>query len=288
MIAPPTTAAIPRDVANACKLLIALILLHATYGLVKLLVDGPPGEHGINLLIGGIVFALLALPLLLLKRKILQRRNWARWMLFALTLVETLSTFATLRESWNESVGDTVVSVISAMILIAVIGLLFARVGNDWFANQTTLPDTPPEPHQPDADPRYVTGLGYPCPCCGWKIAFVSKVGLGLGRHPKCPYCNHPPQTRRLHIKRDRGFAGDRTPPEDRGNSHPGPGVSERIGVEDPDPRAGRHRGLPLQARPAGMIVSLQAMSSPSTRQRNGHVECPIASPGARSLGTST
>ena len=29
----PPAPAMPRDVANACKLLIALILLHATYGL---------------------------------------------------------------------------------------------------------------------------------------------------------------------------------------------------------------------------------------------------------------
>ncbi|GLT24281.1 hypothetical protein GCM10007933_37570 [Zoogloea oryzae] len=192
MIASPMTPAMPRDVANACKLLIALILLHATYGLVQRLVDSPPEERGINLLIGGIVFALLALPLLFLQIKISQRRNWARWMLFAVTLVETLSTFATLRESWNESAGDTVVSVISAMILIAVIGLLFARVSNDWFANQATPPDTPLEPDPPDADPRYVTSLGYPCPCCGWKIAFLSRAGSGLGRLPKCPSCNHP------------------------------------------------------------------------------------------------
>lgn len=191
MINSPLTPAMPRDVANACKLLIALILLHATYGLVKWLVDSPPEERGINLLIGCVAFALLALPLLFLQIKISQRRNWARWMLFALTLVETLSTFATLRESWNESAGDTVVSVISAIILIAVIGLLFARVGNDWFANQATPSDTPPEPDPPDADTRYVTRLGYPCPCCGWKIAFISKAGLGLSRHPKCPYCNH-------------------------------------------------------------------------------------------------
>lgn len=183
--------AMPRDVANACKLLIALILLHATYGLVKLLVDSPPEERGIKLLIGCVAFVLLGLPLLFVQRKISQRRNWARWVLFAFALVETLSTFTGLRESWDESMRETVVNLVSAMILIAVIGLLFARVGNDWFANQTTLPDTPPEPAQPDAEARYVTSLGYPCPCCGWKIAFISKGGLGLGRHPQCPSCKH-------------------------------------------------------------------------------------------------
>lgn len=192
MIASPMTPAMPRDVANACKLLIALILLHATYDLVKPLVGSPPEERANNLLIGCLAFALLALPLLFLRRKISQRRNWARWVLFAFALVETLSTFTSLRESWDDSMSETVVNLVGATILVAVVGLLFARVGNDWFANQATPPDTPPEPSQPDADPRYVTSLGYPCPCCGWKIAFLSRAGSGLGRLPKCPSCNHP------------------------------------------------------------------------------------------------
>ena len=89
-------------------------------------------------------------------------------------------------------VAETVVNVISAMILIAVIGLLFARVGNDWFANQTTLPDTRRNLLSQTPEARYVTSLGYPCPCCGWKIAFIPKGDWAWAGIPNAHHASTP------------------------------------------------------------------------------------------------
>ena len=117
-------AARPRSVAWAC----GLMLVSIAVGLVSLLpfVDPPlPGEPvAMTALIWGTTFAFTAVELWLL-RCVWHRRNWARWVMVALTAVGIALGIPVISEDWTRSplvaglgIASTIVSALGAALLV--------------------------------------------------------------------------------------------------------------------------------------------------------------------------
>lgn len=185
----------PREVTYAGFLLIGSFLLGLIPLPMQIMNYASEEQYGFAIFLGVLVATLGAFTLFLLS-KIKQRRNWARWVLFVAVLLGAASTLYSLRENWNESMGETLLDCLTGLMELVAIGILFARRSNDWFTNQIGIQSTPNSSDSNNQMESGVTSMGYKCPSCGMKIAFLSKVVQSMGKGQTCPYCNQK-------IKRD-------------------------------------------------------------------------------------
>lgn len=185
----------PREVTRACHLLIGSFVL----GLIPLpflVMSHPPDERsGFAIFMGVLIAAVGALTLWLVS-KIKHRRNWARWVMLGLVVMGSASTLHSLAENWSESAVTTLLDGIASGMDLGAIWLLFARRGNDWFAEQLDVSSLVNAPTERDPAESGISALGYACPNCHLRIAFLSKVVQAFGKAQTCPYCNQS-------IKRD-------------------------------------------------------------------------------------
>lgn len=128
----PLLAARPRSVAWACALMLASMLV----GLVSLLpaVDPPiPGEPAaMTALIWGITLVVAAVELWLLRR-VWQRRNWARWVVVALTLIGIALSLPVIGEDWARSSLVAGLGIVSTLLSAVGAALLLAGPSARWF-----------------------------------------------------------------------------------------------------------------------------------------------------------
>jgi hypothetical protein len=122
----------PNSVAWACGLMLASMGV----SLVSLLpfVDPPmPGEPvAMTALIWGMTLVFTAIELWLLSR-VWQRRNWARWVMVALTLVGIALSLPVIGEDWTRSPLVAGLGIASTVLSAAGAALLLARASARWF-----------------------------------------------------------------------------------------------------------------------------------------------------------
>jgi hypothetical protein len=125
-------AARPRSVAWACVLMLASTLI----SLVSLLpfVDPPiPGEPAaMTALLWGITLAFTAVELWLLGC-VWQRRNWARWVMVALTAIGIALSLPLIGEDWSRSPLVAGLGIASALSSAVGAALLLAGASARWF-----------------------------------------------------------------------------------------------------------------------------------------------------------
>jgi hypothetical protein len=129
-------AARPRSVVWAC----ALMLASMAVGFVSLLpvVDPPmPGEPvAMTALIWGITLALVAVELWLV-RCIWQRRNWARWVMVALTVASLAASLPVIAEDWTRAPLVAWLGIASSVASAGAVVLLLVRASARWFKGTT-------------------------------------------------------------------------------------------------------------------------------------------------------
>lgn len=186
----PTTIALrPREVSYAGFLLIGSFLLGLVQVPFEVIGDVSQEQYGFAIFLGLLVAVFGALTLLLVA-KINQRKNWARWVVGVVVLLSFASTLNSLEEQWKESSVGTVLNCLTGLMELVAVWVLFARRSNDWFANQSETNCPANSPEQVSEGRSGVTSMGYLCPCCGLRIAFLSKVIQATRKHQICPYCN--------------------------------------------------------------------------------------------------
>jgi DNA-directed RNA polymerase subunit RPC12/RpoP len=191
----PATHQIPREVTKAGFLLIGSLFLGLITMLGQIMSYVSNDQHGLAIFLGVLVAAVSALTLFLVS-KIKQRKNWARWVMFVAVLLSTASTIHSFRENWNESAFGMLLGCLTGLMDLVAVGTLFARRSNDWFANQLDVDETLISSNFYNHVEPVVTSMGYLCPHCGRRIAFLSNVVHAIGKSQACPYCNN-------RIKRD-------------------------------------------------------------------------------------
>lgn len=192
---PPTTPLRPREVSYAGFLLISSLLLGLVQVPFEVMRYVSQEQRGLAIFLGVLVAVYGALTLFVVS-KIKQRKNWARWVVGVVVLLSFASTLNSFEEQWKESTVWTVLDCLTGLMELVAVGVLFARRSNDWFANQLEIDPSPNLPDGVNEGRSSVTSMGYLCPCCGLRIAFLSKVIQAMGKHQICPYCNR-------RIKRD-------------------------------------------------------------------------------------
>jgi hypothetical protein len=137
-VADTLLAARPRSVAWACVLMLASTLI----GLVSLLpfVDPPiPGEPAaMTALVWGITLAFTAAELWLLCCVWL-RRNWARWVMVALTLIGVALGLPLISEDWSRSPLVAGLGIASALSSAVGAALLLMGPSTHWFKASPTI-----------------------------------------------------------------------------------------------------------------------------------------------------
>jgi hypothetical protein len=122
----------PRSVAWACWLMLASIAV----SLVSLLpfIDPPmPGEPvAMTALIWGMTLVFTAVELWLL-RCVWQRRQWARWVMVALTAIGIALSLPVIGEDWTRSPWVAGLGIASALLSAVGAALLLAGVSARWF-----------------------------------------------------------------------------------------------------------------------------------------------------------
>jgi hypothetical protein len=122
----------PRSVAWACWLMLASMAV----GLVSLLplVDPPMPDEPVAMtaLIWGIALVVLAVELWLL-RCVWQRRNWARWVMVALTVLGVALGVPTTFEDWVRAPLVAWLGIASTAFSVAAVVLLLMRTSARWF-----------------------------------------------------------------------------------------------------------------------------------------------------------
>lgn len=186
---PTTTTLRPREVSYAVFLLIASLLLGLLQMPFVVINYVSQEQHGFAIFLGVLVAVFGALTLLLVS-KIKQRKNWARWVMGAVVLLGIASTLNSFEEQWKESTVWTVLDCLTGLMELVAVGVLFVRRSNDWFAYQSAIKLAPGSSEKVSEDRPSVSSMGYLCPCCGLRIAFLSKVVQAMGNHQACPYCN--------------------------------------------------------------------------------------------------
>jgi hypothetical protein len=122
----------PLSVVWACWLMLASMVV----SLVSLLpfVDSPmPGEPAaMTALIWGITLVFTAVELWLL-RCVWQRRNWARWVMVALTAIGVALSLPVIGEDWTRSPWVAGLGIASAVLSAVGAALLLALASARWF-----------------------------------------------------------------------------------------------------------------------------------------------------------
>jgi hypothetical protein len=122
----------PRSVVWACGLMLASLVI----GFVALLpfVDPPiAGEPvAMTALIWGITLVLAAVELWVL-RCVWQRRNWARWVMVALTVLGVALGVPTIEEDWARAPLVAWLGIASSAFSMAAVVLLLVRASARWF-----------------------------------------------------------------------------------------------------------------------------------------------------------
>ena len=122
----------PRSVVWACGLMLGSIAV----GLVSLspFVDPPlPGEPAaMTALIWGITLALTAVELWLLYC-VWQHRNWARWVMVALTVTGIALSLPVIGEDWTRSPLVAGLGIASVVLSAIAAALLLAGASARWF-----------------------------------------------------------------------------------------------------------------------------------------------------------
>ena len=122
----------PRSVAWACVLLLASMAV----GLISLLpfVDPPvPGEPAaMTAMIWGITLVFTALELWLL-RCVWQRRNWARWVMVAMTVAGIALSLPVIGEDWTRSPLVAGLGIAGAVLSAVGAALLSLGASARWF-----------------------------------------------------------------------------------------------------------------------------------------------------------
>lgn len=192
---PTTTTLRPREVSYAGFLLIGSLLLGLVQAPFEVMSYDSQEQHGFAIFLVVFVAVFGALTLLLVS-KTMQRKNWARWVIGVVVLLSFASTLNSFEEQWKESSVRSVLDFLTGLMELGAVGVLFARRSNDWFAHQPEINLPPSSPEEVSEGRAKVTSMGYLCPCCGLRIAFLSKVVQAMGKNQTCPYCNK-------RIKRD-------------------------------------------------------------------------------------
>jgi hypothetical protein len=122
----------PRGVAWACALLLASMAV----GLISLLpwIDSPiHGEPAaMAAMIWGITLVFTALELWLL-RCVWQRRNWARWVMAALTLIGIALSLPVIGEDWTRAPLVAGLGIAVAVLSAVAAAMLLADASARWF-----------------------------------------------------------------------------------------------------------------------------------------------------------
>lgn len=125
-------AARPRSVAWACALVLASIVI----GLISLLpiVDPPmAGEPAaMTALIWGVTLVFTAVELWLVSC-VWQRRNWARWLMVALTLIGIALALPVIGEDWTRSPLVAGLGIVEAVLSALAAVLLLTGPAARWF-----------------------------------------------------------------------------------------------------------------------------------------------------------
>jgi hypothetical protein len=122
----------PRSVAWACGLMLA----STAVGLVSLLpfIDPPMPDEPVAMtaLIWGMTLVFTAVELWLL-RCVWQRRNWARWVMVALTVIGIALSLPVIGEDWTRSPLVAGLGIASAVLSAVGAALLAAGASARWF-----------------------------------------------------------------------------------------------------------------------------------------------------------
>jgi uncharacterized membrane protein HdeD (DUF308 family) len=128
----------PRSVVWACLLTLASMAV----GFVSLLpfVDPPmSGEPAaMTAMVWGITLVVAVIELWIL-RSVWQRRNWARWVMVALTVFGIAFSVPTLAEDWTRAPLLAWLSIASCAIGAVAAALLLAHPAARWFKGTTAL-----------------------------------------------------------------------------------------------------------------------------------------------------
>jgi uncharacterized membrane protein YcjF (UPF0283 family) len=115
-----------------------LILASMAVGLVSLLpfVDPPMPDEPVALtaFIWGFALMLLAVELWLL-RCVWRRRNWARWIMVALTVLAVAMSVPVIAEDWIRAPLVAWLGIASSVCSAAAVVLLLARASARWFGS---------------------------------------------------------------------------------------------------------------------------------------------------------
>jgi hypothetical protein len=122
----------PRSVVWACWLMLASMAV----SLVSLLpfVDPPMADEPVAMtaFIWGFTLAVLAVELWVL-RCVWQRRNWARWVMVALTVLAVAMSVPVIAEDWTRAPLVAWLGITSSAFSAAAVVLLLMRASARWF-----------------------------------------------------------------------------------------------------------------------------------------------------------